>query len=286
MTAPVAPVPSRSKTREKDNPLQIQGTYTTLIDHLRSMGSLVIAFSGGTDSTFLLKAAKDALGDRVAAYTVAAPYHIQWEIREAAELAERIGVRQILVQEDTIPPAIRQNPPDRCYLCKKALFAEMVRFAEREGFRHVADGTNADDRAEYRPGMQALQELGIRSPLLETGVTKRGIRVISREIGLTIWGKSASACLLSRIPYGQEVTEQDLRKIEQAEVYLLGLGFKTVRVRLHGNVARIEVSPEERERFFDTEMLDAVAEKMGDFDFAYATLDLPGYRTGSLDEGL
>lgn len=250
------------------------------------MGSLVVSFSGGTDSTFLLRAAKDALGDRVVAYTLAAPYHIQWEIREAAKLAEQIGVRQVLVKEDIIPPEMRQNPPDRCYLCKKALFTEMVRFAEREGFRHVADGTNADDRAEYRPGMKALQELGIRSPLMETGVTKRDIRILSREMGLTTWVKSASACLLSRIPYGQEITETDLRKIERAEVYLLGLGFKTVRVRLHGNVARIEVSPEERERFFDTEKLDAIAEKIRSFGLAYATLDLQGYRTGSLDEVL
>jgi len=202
------------------------------------------------------------------------------------ELAKKLGVKQILHEEHVIPPAMRLNPPDRCYLCKKALFTEMVRFAEREGFRHVADGTNADDTTEYRPGMKALRELGIRSPFMETGVTKRDIRVLSREMGLATWGKSASACLLSRIPYGQEITETDLRKIEQAEVYLLGLGFKTVRVRLHGNVARIEVSPEERGKFLDTELLDAIGEKMRSLGFAYATFDLQGYRTGSLDKVL
>jgi uncharacterized protein len=250
------------------------------------MGSLVVAFSGGTDSTFLLKAAKEALGDRVAAFTMAAPYHLQWEIREAAGLAEGMGVRQILRRQETIAPEIRSNPPDRCYLCKKSLFTEIARFAGEEGFERVADGTNADDTADYRPGMKALKELGIRSPLLETGFTKEDIRALSRQIGLPTWDKPAYACLLSRIPYGQEITEADLRKIEQAEVYLLSLGFKTIRVRLHGDAARIEVPPEERKKLFNTELLDTIAEKMKTFGFTYATLDLQGYRMGSLNEVL
>jgi len=250
------------------------------------MDSLVVAFSGGMDSTFLLKAAQNALGDRVAAFTMASPYHLQWEIREAAGLAETIGVRQVIRRQEIIEPEIRDNPPDRCYRCKKSLFTEILRFAEKEGFQCVADGTNADDAAEYRPGMRALAELGIRSPLLETGVTKKDIRALSREIGLPSWSKPAYACLLSRIPYGQEVTEANLQRIEQAEIYLLGLGFRTVRVRVHGDVARIEVSPEERGKLFDTGLLDTIAEQMRSFGFAYATLDLRGYRTGSLDEAL
>jgi len=250
------------------------------------MDSLVVAFSGGTDSTFLLKAAKDVLGDGAAAFTAAPPYHPRWEIREAAELAKKIGVRQVVREEEIIAPEIRSNPPDRCYRCKKALFTRIVTFAREEGFKHVADGTNADDPAEHRPGMKALTELGIRSPLLETGLTKRDIRALSREIGLPTWNKPAFACLLSRIPYGQEVTEEDLRRIEKAEVYLLGLGFHAVRVRLHGDVARIEVSPGEREKLFDAGLLDAIAEELKTFGFAYATLDLRGYRTGSLDEVL
>lgn len=260
--------------------------YNKLIECLKAMDSLVVAFSGGTDSTFLLKAAKDALGDGAAAFTAAAPYHPRWEIREAAELAKKIGVRQVVREEETVIPEIRNNPPDRCYRCKKALFTRIAEFAQEEGFMHVADGTNADDPAKYRPGMKALAELGIRSPLLETGLTKRDIRTLSRESGLPTWNKPAYACLLSRIPYGQEVTEADLRRIEEAERYLLGLGFQTVRVRLHGGVARIEVSPEERGKLFDRGLLDAIAKQMKTFGFAYATLDLRGYRTGSLDEVL
>jgi len=250
------------------------------------MDSLVVAFSGGVDSTFLLKAAKDALGDKAVAFTMASPYHLQWEIRESAELVKKIGVKQRIRKEETILPEIINNPPDRCYLCKKSLFTEILKYAEEQGFKHVADGTNADDTADYRPGMKAIKELNIRSPLLETGFTKEDIRTISREIGLPTWSKPAYACLLSRIPYGQKITITDLRKIEKAELYLLSLGLKTVRVRLHGEMARIEVCDEERERLFDTELLDQIAKAIKGLGFQYATLDLQGYRMGSLNEGL
>ena len=271
---------------KKGDNLNIKDKYNNLIDYLKSMDSLVVAFSGGVDSSFLLKAAKDALGERMVAFTMASPYHLQWEIQEAVELAEKIGVRQVIKKEGIILPEIRNNPPDRCYLCKKSLFTEILKFAGEQGFKCVADGTNADDTADYRPGMKALKELNIKSPLLETGFTKEDIRTISREIGLSTWSKPAYACLLSRIPYGQEIRISDLRKIEKAELYMLSLGFKTVRVRLHGGMARIEVSAEEREKLLNSELLDKMAENMRNFGFQYATLDLQGYRMGSLNEGL
>jgi len=266
--------------------LNIKDKYNNLIDCLRSMDSLVVAFSGGVDSTFLLKAAKDALGDKAVAFTMASPYHLQWEVLESVDLVEEIGVKQVIQKQKIILREIRNNPPDRCYLCKKALFTEILKYAKEQGFKYVADGTNADDTADYRPGMKAIKELNIRSPLLETGFTKEDIQTISREIGLPTWSKPAYACLLSRIPYGQKITTADLRKIEKAELYLLSLGLKTVRVRLHGEMARIEVSAEERKRLFDTGLLDQIAEAIKGFGFRYVTLDLQGYRMGSLNEGL
>ncbi|MDI3547419.1 MAG: pyridinium-3,5-biscarboxylic acid mononucleotide sulfurtransferase [Halanaerobiales bacterium] len=266
--------------------MNVKGKYNKLIDYLKSLDSLVVAFSGGVDSSFLLRAAKNALGDKVVAFTITSPYHPQWEIQEAAELAKKIGVKQVIKRQEIILPEIRSNPPDRCYLCKKALFTEILKFAGEQGFKYVADGTNVDDTKDYRPGMKALKELNIKSPLLETGFTKEDIRAISKEIGLPTWNKPAYACLLSRIPYGQEIIETDLRKIEKAELYMMRLGFKTIRVRLHGDLARIEVSPEERERLFNTEFLDRIAENIKSFGFKYATLDLEGYRTGSLNEVL
>jgi uncharacterized protein len=266
--------------------MNIKDKYNKLIDYLKNMDSLVVAFSGGVDSSFLLRAAKDALGDKAVAFTITSPYHPQWEIREAVELAKKIGVKQIVERQEIILPEIKNNPPDRCYLCKKALFTEILKFAEEQGFKYVADGTNLDDTKDYRPGMKALKELSIKSPLLETGFTKEDIRMISKEIGLPTWNKPAYACLLSRIPYGQEITETDLRKIEKAELYMMNLGFKIIRVRLHGDLARIEVSPEERKKLFNAELLDEIAEDIKNFGFKYVTLDLQGYRTGSLNEVL
>ena len=266
--------------------MSIKEKYRKLSEYLKSMDSLVVAFSGGVDSAFLLKAARNVLEDRVVAFTIASPYHLQWEVKEAISLAEEMGVKQIVRKQDGILPEIKNNPPDRCYLCKKALFAEIVKFAGEQGFEYVADGTNADDTADYRPGIKALQELKISSPLLETGFTKEDIRILSREMGLPTWNKPAYACLLSRIPYGQEIGEADLRKIEKAELYMMDAGFRNVRVRLHGDMARIEVPVNERSRLFDAELLDSLAENIKGFGFTYVTLDLQGYRTGSLNEVL
>jgi uncharacterized protein len=266
--------------------VSIKEKYRELSEYLKSMDSLVVAFSGGVDSAFLLKAAKDVLEEKVVAYTVASPYHLRWELKEAISLAEEMGVKQIVKEQDRILPEIRNNPSDRCYRCKKALFTEIVKFAGEQGFAYVADGTNADDTADYRPGIKALQELKVSSPLLETGFTKKDIRILSREMGLPTWNKPAYACLLSRIPYGQEIREADLRKIEKAESYMMDAGFRNVRVRLHGDMARIEVPADERSKLFDTELLDRLAENIKGFGFTYVTLDLQGYRRGSLNEVL
>ncbi|MDI3531286.1 MAG: pyridinium-3,5-biscarboxylic acid mononucleotide sulfurtransferase [Candidatus Atribacteria bacterium] len=260
--------------------------YQELLSSLQTLGSLVVAFSGGVDSTFLLYAARQALGDRVVAFTVDTPYHARWEIEEAVALAQKLQVKHVIQRKEEILPEVADNPPERCYLCKKALFKEILGFAKREGLAWVADGTNADDSKDYRPGLKALRELGIRSPLREMGFTKEEIRAISKELNLPTWDKPAYACLLSRIPYGQKVRVEDLKKIERVELYLINLGFKVVRVRLHEELARIEVAPSERGKFFQFQLLDEVVRNFKGMGFKYVTLDLEGYRTGSLNEVL
>jgi len=260
--------------------------YQELLAILRSLGSVVVAFSGGVDSTFLLYAARQVLGDRVVAFTMYAPYHACWEIEEAVELARKLQVKHVTRREKKILPKVENNPPDRCYWCKKALFEEILDFARREGLAWVVDGTNADDSNDYRPGLRALRELGVRSPLLEAGFTKKEIRAVSRELSLPTWDKPAYACLLSRIPYGQQIKVEDLERVEKAELYIRSLGFRVVRVRIHGELARIEVAPSERKKFFQLQLLDELVGYFKNIGFRYVTLDLEGYRMGSLNEVL
>ncbi|WP_069650832.1 ATP-dependent sacrificial sulfur transferase LarE [Caloranaerobacter ferrireducens] len=257
--------------------------YLKLINYLKELERVVLAFSGGVDSTFLLKAAKEALGDNVKAVTILSPYIPKWEVEEAKQLVSELGVNYEIVEVPIIEE-IRNNPENRCYLCKKAVFSIIKSIAEKEGYNHVIDGTNFDDTKDYRPGLKALEELNIKSPLLECKLTKEEIRELSKELGLKTWDKPPYACLLTRIPYGNELNVEDFQKIENAEKYLMDIGIRAVRVRCHKDLARIEVGKNERSKLFNEEILDEISKEFKKIGFKYVTLDLEGYRTGSFNE--
>ncbi len=255
-----------------------------LLEILRGMEGVIVAFSGGLDSTFLLKAAVDALGkDNTLAVTACSPTYPAWELRESVELAKTLGTRQIVINtEEMKKDEFASNPPERCYFCKKELFSSLAQIAEKEGARYILDGTNLDDMGDFRPGRKAAQEMGVRSPLLEAGLTKEDIRFFSREMGLPTWSKPAYACLSSRFPYGDRITEEKLAQVERGEDYLRSLGFVQFRLRHHGTMARIEIS---REQFsLMMEKAVEVAKELKALGFAYVSLDLEGYRTGSMNE--
>jgi len=252
---------------------------------LGDLGSVLLAYSGGVDSTFLLKAAQEVLGRRVLAVTACSPTYPQRELRAAEEMARSLGVRFLFLSTGELSyPEFSSNPPDRCYWCKKELFTRLWEIAQEQGIHFILDGTNFDDRDDLRPGRRAAREAGVRSPLLEVGLSKEEIRALSRKLGLSTWDKPSLACLASRIPYGIPITPEVLARINEAEEFLLSLGLHQVRVRHHQEIARIEVESQDESRVIQHR--EEIVAKLRALGYTYITLDLEGYQPGSLNRAL
>ncbi len=270
-------------------PMNLHGHIAQKLERMRALvrsyGSAIVAFSGGVDSSVVLAIAKQELTDRTFAVTAHSPVYAQRELEAAQQLAQQLGVpHEIIFTRELDDPRYVNNPPHRCFHCKQELFGKLIALAQSRGFAVVLDGTNASDMADFRPGMRALRDYNVKSPLLEVGLTKPEIREIARALGLPTAEKPAMACLASRMPYGSTITIEKLKQVEQAEEFLFTLGLSQVRVRTYDGTARIEVPPEEMARVF--EHREAVIAHLKKLGFKYVTLDLQGYRSGSMNEVL
>lgn len=257
--------------------------FEKLKSYLKSLGNIAVAFSGGVDSTFLLHASHEVLGDAAVAITTQSALCPKREQNEASDFCKKNNIRQIVVAFDALSiQNFSQNPKDRCYICKRAIFEAMISAAKKEGFEHIAEGSNLDDTGDYRPGLKAVSELGVLSPLKELGFTKEEIRALSKEAGLKTWDKPSFACLASRFAYGQPITKEKLQAVENAEEFLRGLDFTQFRARVHdGGIVRIELLPEQMQNaLLHREKICAELKRLG---FDYVSLDLQGYRTGSMN---
>ena len=267
--------------------MERQKKLEDLKGYLKNLGSVAIAFSSGVDSTFLLKTAHEVLGEQVIAVTARSVFFPGREQEEAKAFCEKEGIRQIIFDADVLKiDGVDKNPTNRCYLCKKQLFTKIKEIAAGYHMEYVAEGSNVDDLGDYRPGMQAVSELKIKSPLRECDLTKAEIRLLSKEMHLPTWDKPSFACLASRFTYGETITEEKLSMVEQAEKFVRSLGFGQFRVRIHGMLARIEVLPDEMDKFMNTNIREKISQKLKELGFTYVTLDLNGYRTGSMNEML
>lgn len=272
-----------------DNMLYHDGRrkLSCLEEQMKRLGKLAVAFSGGVDSTFLLKAAHNVLGDRVTAITAASCLFPERERQEASAFCREQGIHHVVFDFNPLGrEEFCSNPPNRCYLCKKQLFLQMKEAAQQQHISSIVEGSNLDDSGDYRPGLAAVRELDIMSPLWEAGLTKAEIRALSREMGLVSWEKPSFACLASRFPYGETITKKKLTMVDRAEAILREKGFCQVRVRFHGGMARIEVMPEELGKLVERETREKVVSELRTLGFTYVSMDLTGYRTGSMNETL
>lgn len=254
---------------------------------LSDMRSVLIAYSGGTDSTFLLKIAANVLGDKAIAVTASSETYTPQELREAKKNAEVIGAQHIIVYTDELnDPNFSSNPPDRCYYCKRELFTKLTELAKRHRLNSIIDGSTRDDEMDFRPGMRAVAEFGIKSPLKDAGFTKEDIRTLSKEMNLPTWDKPPLPCLSTRFPYGTQITKEKVLRVGRAEEFLAGFGIRQLRVRDHGNIARIEVLRADMPIFLDEEISNVIVEKFKALGYSYIALDIQGYRMGSMNEPL
>ena len=261
--------------------------YDDLKNLLSQMGGVVVGYSGGVDSTFLARAATDTLGEKAICVLIESCLVPESEIDDAVAIAADLGLNLIRLKVDALSiENVPDNNPDRCYHCKKSLFSNIVTIAKDHGLSYVLDGANASDESDYRPGTQATSELGVRSPLKELDITKEQVRAMARDLGLSIWNKPSYACLASRVPYGTRLTVDILKRIEKAEIFLQNQGFRQFRVRHHDNVARIELMQIEMEKILVPTMRNAIIREFKQLGYTYTSLDLAGYRSGSLNETL
>lgn len=267
--------------------MNVEEKYNRLKAYLQELDSVVIGFSGGVDSSFLATVARQVLGEKAVAITVQSVFNPTAETEFAAQFATQLGIGHEILKVDVLGVKhVAENPPDRCYYCKKAIFSLLKQEAAKRGIKTVADGSNMDDLGDYRPGMKALAELEIKSPLRSAELTKADIRELSHKLGIITWNKPSAACLASRIPYGEILTEEKLARVEAAEEFLAKFGCRQLRVRCHYNLARVEVGQEDFAKLLDHAIRSEITAYLRKLGFLYVTLDLQGYRTGSLNEML